>query len=61
MSMSRTSDVPSAMEGLVLIRLVIPKRCAMSATVRVPTSWASRTETVFSDQVSAWFKVTVPE
>ncbi len=39
MSIRRTSFEPSAIEGLVLIRVVMPKRCAMSATARVPTSW----------------------
>ena len=46
MSISRTAEEPSAMLGLVSIRLVIPKRWAMSATARVPTSWARRTATV---------------
>ena len=48
------------MLGLVSTRVVMPKRCAMSATARVPDSWASRTATVLIDKAKAWRSETGP-
>ena len=60
MSIRRTEDEPSAIDGLVSTRVVMPKRCAMSATARVPTSWARRTATVLIDKAKAWRTETGP-
>ncbi len=49
MSITRTSDVPSTIEGCVLTVVVIPNRRAMSATVVKPTSCPSFAATVFSE------------
>ena len=49
MSITLTVLEPSAIEGLVSTRVVIPNRRAMSATVLVPTCWASRAATVFTE------------
>ena len=47
MSISRTSEVPSTIEGSVLTGVVMPKRRAMPATVPKPTSLPSWAATVF--------------
>jgi hypothetical protein len=54
MSISRTSEAPSAMAGLVVIGVVIPRRRAMLATVPKPTSSASRTAAVLMESAKAW-------
>ena len=49
MSISRTLDVPSTMEGRVFTGVVIPNRRAMSATVEKPTSCPSLAAIVLSE------------
>ena len=45
----RTSDVPSTIEGCVLMGVVTPKRRAISATEAKPTSCPSFAATVLSE------------
>ncbi len=47
MSIRRTSDVPSTIEGMVLTGVVMPNRRAIDATVPKPTSLPSWAATVF--------------
>jgi hypothetical protein len=47
LSITRTSDVPSTIDGSVLIGVVMPKRRAMLATAPNPTSLPSCAATVF--------------
>ena len=47
MSISRTSEVPSTIEGFVAIGVVTPNRRAMAATAPKPTSLPSFAATVF--------------
>ena len=61
MSIRRTSDDPSTIDGRVLIGVVMPKRCAMSAMVSKPTSSPSLAATVLTDRAKASRTVIDPE
>ena len=59
-SITDTSEVPSAIDALGSSFDAMPSRWAVRTTVRGPTSKVSRTATVLSDCASARVNVTGP-
>ena len=60
MSIRRTSELPSTIDGCVLTGVVIPNRRAMSAIVEKPTSCPSFAATVLIEKANAVRSVTDP-